>query len=153
MKSILAAVDDSPGAQSVLQAAIEMARKTGARLRLLRVVRVPPDLAPSEWASSPTQILDGFIATAKRDLAELAQLVDPDMLEAVAAQVGVPWDAICSQAREHDCDLIVIGSPGHGFFERIVGTTAAKVVNHADRAVLVVPRLERSRDEPPRHAS
>jgi universal stress protein F len=143
MKSILVAVDDSPGARSVLEAGIDMARKTGARIRLLRVVSLPPDLAPTEWASSPTQVVDGFIMTAR--------LVPDGLLEAATAQVGVAWDAICTNAREHDCDLIVIGSPGHGFFERLVGTTAAKVVNHADRAVLVVPH--KHADERPRHAA
>ena len=34
--------------------------------------------------------------------------------------------------------VIVIGSHGYGGLERLLGTTAARVVNHADRAVLVV---------------
>lgn len=33
---------------------------------------------------------------------------------------------------------IVIGSHGHGGIDRVLGTTAAKLVNHADRNVLVV---------------
>ena len=90
MKHVLVAVDDSAGASSVLEAGIDMARRTGATVRLLRVVGVPPDLAPSEWASSPTQVIDGFIETAKRDLSELARLVPEGMLEAVTAQVGPP---------------------------------------------------------------
>ena len=52
--------------------------------------------------------------------------------------VGIPWDTICSVAKEEDVDLIVIGSHGYDILDRIVGTTAAKVVNHADRSVLVV---------------
>ena len=51
---------------------------------------------------------------------------------------GEGADAICSAAREHDVDLIVIGSHGYGILDRLLGTTAAKVVNHADRSVLVV---------------
>ena len=54
------------------------------------------------------------------------------------------WDAICSHALEHDVDVIVIGSHDYRFLDRIVGTTAAKVVNHADRPVLVVrPKVVR----------
>ena len=52
--------------------------------------------------------------------------------------VGVPWDTICTVAKEDNVDLIVIGSHGYDILDRIVGTTAAKVVNHADRSVLVV---------------
>jgi nucleotide-binding universal stress UspA family protein len=34
--------------------------------------------------------------------------------------------------------LIVIGAHGYGIVDRILGTTAGRVVNHADRSVLVV---------------
>jgi nucleotide-binding universal stress UspA family protein len=34
--------------------------------------------------------------------------------------------------------MIVIGSHDYRLIDRIIGTTAAKVVNHADRPVLVV---------------
>ncbi len=51
---------------------------------------------------------------------------------------AAPWDGICRAAREHDADMIVIGSHGYGALDRLLGTTAAKVVNHADRNVLVV---------------
>jgi nucleotide-binding universal stress UspA family protein len=33
---------------------------------------------------------------------------------------------------------VVLGSHGYSGFDRILGTTAAKVVNHCDRSVLVV---------------
>ena len=145
MKSLLVAVDDSPGAVRVLRAGVDMAQRTSAQVRLLRVVGVPPDLAATEWAASPTQVVDGFLVTARRDLEEMSALVPPELLAGLTVQVGTAWDAICSHAVEHDCDMIVIGSPGQGFFERLVGTTAAKVVNHADRAVLVVPREPREK--------
>ena len=41
-------------------------------------------------------------------------------------------------AEKQHADLIVIGAQGYGILDRIMGTTAAKVVNHADRPVLVV---------------
>ena len=140
MSSLLVAVDDSPSASHVLRDGVAMARRLGAKVRLLRVVGVPADFAPTEWAASPTQVVDGLLATARRDLEELAILVPDDLLESLTVQVGTAWDAICQSANEHDCDMIVIGAPGHGFFDRLVGTTAAKIVNHADRAVYVVPR-------------
>src|SRR5262249_52175656 len=72
------------------------------------------------------------------EIEEAAATVPPELLDGAYAQVGVAWDAICSAAREHDVDLIVIGSHGYGLLDRLLGTTAAKVVNHADRSVLVV---------------
>ena len=56
----------------------------------------------------------------------------------VLVRTGSPWSAICAAAREHDADLIVLGAHGYDAVDHILGTTAAKVVNHADRSVLVV---------------
>lgn len=138
MKRILVAVDASPRASAVLEAGIELARTTGAKILLLRAVGLPPDLPANAWTTPPTQVVDGFMLTAKRDLAEMSKHVPTELFEGATAEVGVAWDAICSVAREHDVDMIVIGSHGYRLLDRLVGTTAAKVVNHADRPVLVV---------------
>ena len=57
--------------------------------------------------------------------------------------IGTPWQSIERAATEGDVDLIVVGSHGYHALDRVLGTTAAKVVNHADRAVLVVRAPER----------
>ena len=62
----------------------------------------------------------------------------PGIFRSHFARDGVAWDAICTAAKEVDADLIVIGSHGYGVIDRLLGTTAAKVVNHADRSVYVV---------------
>jgi len=139
MKRILVAVDASPCAPSVVQAGIDLARTNSAKLLLLRAVGLPPEPLPlNGFATPPTQVLDGMMVTAKRDLAELSRRVPMELLEGATTQVGVAWDAICTFARDHDVDMIVIGAHGYRFIDRIIGTTAAKVVNHADRPVLVV---------------
>ena len=54
----------------------------------------------------------------------------------------MPWEGVCRVARERQVDLIVVGSHGYGgAMDHILGTTAAKIVNHADRNVLVVRTL------------
>jgi universal stress protein F len=138
MKRILVGLDSSPRAKEVLAAAIDLAQRTGAKLRLLRAVGLPPELPANVWALPPTQVTEMFLATARRELEEASKQVPPNLLEGLGAQVGVAWDAICSAAREQDADMIVIGSHGYGILDRLLGTTAAKVVNHADRSVLVV---------------
>jgi universal stress protein F len=62
----------------------------------------------------------------------------PARLEKLVAAFATPWDGICRAGREEAADLIAIGSHGYGGLDRLLGTTAAKVVNHADRNVLVV---------------
>jgi nucleotide-binding universal stress UspA family protein len=138
MKRILVALDSSPRARGVLAAAVDLARRTGAKLRLLRAVGLPPELPATLWAMPPNQLLESFLVTARREIDELAKSAPPELVEGSSATVGVAWDTICAAAREHDADLIVIGSHGYGLLDRLLGTTAAKVVNHADRSVLVV---------------
>jgi nucleotide-binding universal stress UspA family protein len=138
MRRILVALDASPRAPVVLSAAVDLARRTGAKLRLLRCVTLPPELPANVWALSPAQLTDTFLVNAKQDIEEIARDVPPELLDGAYAQVGVAWDAICSAAREYDVDLIVVGAHGYGLIDRLIGTTAAKVVNHADRSVLVV---------------
>ena len=53
-------------------------------------------------------------------------------------RTGVAWHVVCAVAAEVNANLIVIGSHGYAGFDRILGTTAERVVNHADRSVLVV---------------
>jgi nucleotide-binding universal stress UspA family protein len=148
MKRILVALDSSPRAIDVLVTAVALARSTGGKLRLLRAVGLPPELPTNVWAMPQSQILETFLASAKRELELLAREVPPEYFEGATAQVGVAWDAICSYGREHDVDLIVVGAQGYSILDRIMGTTAAKVVNHADRPVLVVrPKGKRSSHE------
>ncbi|MBN9159385.1 MAG: universal stress protein [Myxococcales bacterium] len=138
MRRILVGLDSSPRAKDVLAAAVDLAQRTQAKLRLLRCVALPPELPANLWTLPPAQVTETFLATARREIEEAGANVPPELLDGAYAQLGVAWDAICSAAREHDADLIVIGSHGYGLLDRLLGTTAAKVVNHADRSVLVV---------------
>jgi nucleotide-binding universal stress UspA family protein len=74
----------------------------------------------------------------RRELERLALTVPAENLDGVATAVGRPWSAICRAARFYDADVVVIGSHGHEALDRVLGTTAAKVVNHADRSVFIV---------------
>jgi nucleotide-binding universal stress UspA family protein len=138
MRRILVGLDSSPRAKDVLATAVDLAKRTGAKIRLLRAVPLPPELPANLWALPPAHVTDTMLGIAKRELEEAAREVPPELFDGCSAQVGVAWDAICAAAREHDVDLIVIGSHGYRLLDRLLGTTAAKVVNHADRSVLVV---------------
>lgn len=138
MNRILVALDSSPRAAQVLDTAIELGKRSGAKLKLLRAVALPADLPTSIWATPSKDLLDELLVGARRELDDMAARVPPEVLDGVIVQVGVPWDTVCAAARELDVDLVVIGSHGYGLVDRLVGTTAAKIVNHADRSVLVV---------------
>lgn len=53
--------------------------------------------------------------------------------------VGEPAETIAKEARKERCDLIIMGSHGHGALQRILlGSVASKVLAHTDIPVTVV---------------
>jgi universal stress protein F len=143
MKKILVALDGSPRERGVLDAAIALGRKTSAQLVLFRSVGIPADLPPEAYAAAPEAIPALLEDRARKALETCRAQVPPEIRGPVRTTVGTPWQAIDRVAREEDVDLVVIGSHGYGGVDHLLGTTAAKVVNHVDRSVLVVRAAER----------
>lgn len=137
MKRILVCLDSSPRAGDVLAAAHDLARRTGAKLAVFRSVGLPPEFDKELLAISPNDVVGELEKRAKGDLEKLTASAKDD-IEGIYVRIGTPWDAICTEAKLLDCDLIVLGSHGYSAIDRLIGTTAAKVVNHADRSVMVV---------------
>jgi len=138
MKLLLTCLDGSPRAAKVLASAIDLASRTGAKLRLFRSVGVDPNLGHDVVGMSAPEVTELLLGRARRELRELADTVPVELLHGISTHLGTPWDAICREAVSTGCDLIVIGAHGYDALDRVLGTTAAKVVNHADRPVLVV---------------
>ena len=90
-------------------------------------------------AMSPTDVLSVLEQRADLELTALAKTLIPSTIRwETRVETAVAWQAICHAAQTVEADLIVIGAHGYGGLDRILGTTAARVVNHADRSVLVV---------------
>jgi nucleotide-binding universal stress UspA family protein len=138
MKRILVCLDASPRAASVLQTATDLAVKTGAKLVLLRSVGIPAEIDQEFYVHAAQSMTEMLVDKAKKDLDALAKNVPAGVIEGFDVHIGTPWDTICREAKARDCDLVVVGSHGYSGLDRILGTTAGKVVNHADRNVLVV---------------
>jgi nucleotide-binding universal stress UspA family protein len=138
MKRLLVALDGSPHAQSVLAAAIALAERTDGKLILFRAVEVPTESTALAFSLPPGELEAAMQKAAETALADYTHKVPPERLEGARVGVGSPWRAICDAASDANVDLIVVGSQGYGTLERILGTTASRVVNRADRSVLVV---------------
>jgi nucleotide-binding universal stress UspA family protein len=138
---ILVALDASARARGVLAAAVDLARRFEAKLVLFRAVGMPPARELEAMDEAPEKVPEILEHHAEHDLEELARNVPPELLGKVSVHLGTPWQAICRAAQQEGAQLIVLGSHGYGGLDRILGTTAAKVVNHADRSVLVVRDL------------
>jgi nucleotide-binding universal stress UspA family protein len=136
MKKILVGLDGSEHERVVLAAAEDLARRMGATLLLYRAVPLPIGLPPNAFGITPAAFGDLLIDDAKQHLQVLAAA--DDLVAGRLVELGSPWRAICEAAKREKVDLIVIGSHGYHGLDRVLGTTAAKVVNHADRTVMVV---------------
>jgi nucleotide-binding universal stress UspA family protein len=138
MEKMLVGLDGSPRAAGVLTAALALARASGAKLHLFRGVGLPPDVPAAAWSVPPGELEVVLEREALEALEAIAGNMPPYLLGGVSVALGVPWQAICEAGRRENVDLIVVGSHGYGVLDRVLGTTAAKVVNHADRSVRVV---------------
>lgn len=141
MKRILVCLDASPRAPAVLAAAADLAQRTGAKMSLLRAVGLPPELHKIISVDLGANVIETLQAKAREDLEILSQDIPQTLVEGLHVHVGTPWDTICREAKTLDSDVVVIGSHGYGGLDRVLGTTAAKVVNHCDRSVFVVRSL------------
>jgi len=143
MDRILVGLDASVRAEGVLKAAEELARRAGGKLILFRAVGVPIEVPQEAFSMSPASLAELLQAEARKHMDQLAATVPPELLLEVFVEVGTPWQSICHAADQRNVDLIIIGSHGYSGLDRLIGTTAAKVVNHAKQSVLVVRAPER----------
>jgi nucleotide-binding universal stress UspA family protein len=138
MDKIVVAVDGSPRQKEVLRVAAELAQQSQAELLLVRAVTVPVELPPQALAAAPGSVATILEDAAHKDMTQLEKDLGGHVKTHRWVGLGAPWRVICDVASEQHADLIVVGSHGYGTLERLIGTTADKVLHHADRNVLVV---------------
>lgn len=143
MRTVLVCLDGSEREKGVLDAAIGVGRRAGAKLVLLRCVGLPYDLPAEAYAMNPDDVEKVLAQRAHADLHALEKLVPEALRAGTRVVVGGVAASIQRAAEEIDADLVVVGAHGYNAIDRVVGTTAARVVNRADRAVLVVRAPER----------
>jgi nucleotide-binding universal stress UspA family protein len=140
MDRILVGLDASERAPLVLEAAVDLSRRTGGKLILFRAVGVPHEIPVEAYTMTPTSLAELLEREAQKYLDGVAAGLPEEMLAESVVHVGTPWQGICAAADKHRADMIVIGSHGYSGLDRLIGTTAGKVVNHAHQSVLVVRR-------------
>jgi nucleotide-binding universal stress UspA family protein len=138
-RTMLVPLDGSSVAPVVFMTAVQMAKVLDARVHLLRVVVIDPVFPPAAHVK-PDGLESKLVADAQQELAKwMASVTGVDFGPPLVV-LGDPWRAILDVSRAVDIDLIVLGSHRYHGVDRILGTVASKVVNHADRDVLVVHR-------------
>jgi len=137
---ILVGIDGSPRQPQVVRSAAELAVCFGAQLILVRVIGVPPEIPAEAW-QCPDMDLKTFLEHKARQELDAGVALLPAALQRTVQRetlFATPWQGLCAAADSYAADLIVIGSHGYGGLDRVLGTTAARVVNHAACSVFVV---------------
>jgi nucleotide-binding universal stress UspA family protein len=96
---------------------------------------------------SPPELFDAAVRETEREL-ERCRARAEELSDRPTGSVllkGAPADALVGWAREHPCDLIVLGTHGRSGLKRFVlGSVAEKVVRTAPCSVMVARPLATS---------
>ncbi len=133
---VLAAVDLSYAALPTLDQAVDFARLLGGPLRALHVLEPLPNTP-----ELPFPMDAGTFETQSRERLDQhvwPALPVPDHHKVV--RHGVALDTIAEEAVAWRADVIVVGSHGKGWVDRLViGSLTEDLLNHLPTAVLVIP--------------
>jgi nucleotide-binding universal stress UspA family protein len=135
---ILVGIDGSDMSHLVAAEAAKLAARLGGSLTLFRAVTLPPDLPPSFLVMAPDDVQKALVEGAERNLREVAARLPAGLVAGKRVEINTPWRGLVTAAKELHADLVVIGAHSHHGIERLLGTTAGKVVDHCDRSVMVV---------------
>jgi universal stress protein F len=133
-KTILVPIDMSHIAKG--KANIDLAAQhaaAGARIILLNVVEEIPNWAAVEL---PAGLLDKSLEASQSELKAIATAAG--MKVEVEVRTGHSYNTILEVAEKKNVDLIIIASHRPGLQDYFLGSTASKVVRHANCSVLVV---------------
>ncbi len=134
---ILMADDGSEGAAKAVPVAIDLARQYGAELHVVAVEEVPYVPTTIGEVEDAREEADHRLMPAIERAKQLAKLKDITLVTHLVA--GHPTRAIVELIETYRFDLLVIGFNAHsGFYDRIIGGTAHRLVQLAPCAVLVV---------------
>lgn len=89
-----------------------------------------------------TKNAEGFVQDAKKIIEEKLGDATPKIETAVI--MTTPKTAIVEEAKDWGADLIVVGSHGYGFWDRmLIGSVSDAVIHHAPCSVLIVRDVEK----------
>jgi len=145
---VLVAVDGSDATAPTLLAAERLAKVLGARIRIvfvvepLRLMYIP--VAPFDQAGFEQRLRDAF----DRAVASLPVAVPEEQV----VRRGAAAETIAEEAASWHADLLVMGSHGKGWMDRmLVGSTTERLLNVLPTSLVVIPTGTRApRVETPR---
>ncbi len=142
VRRILVPHDGSEPVETVLKAAVVLAKLCGASISLVRVV--PPPFIGDVLTALSSDALDRFgvdtlAGEAKEDLDRRAEMLRAEGLTVTSTVLvnANPARAILEHLTDCDPDMIAMGTHGRGLSRLFVGSVADKVMRGSGRAVLL----------------
>jgi universal stress protein A len=128
---VLHPTDFSDASTVACEKAVDLARQCGAKLTVLHVYANPLMAEGFAYVPDPRPELEEQLRKVGNEQLPIA--VDREL------RVGVAAEQIVEYAREHHCDLIVMGTHGRtGLSHLLMGSVAESVLRHAPCPVMVV---------------
>ena len=154
MSTVLLATDGSDLASTAMAKGVAL---LGRDHRFVTLAVVPPVFVPTA-STSPMDTHPTLVDTeleheleAKQRAVQDTEIHELDAVLDIRAEhlveIGEPGPMICDVAERVGADIIVIGSHGHGWFQRVLlGSVSTHVLHHAHCPVLVI-RTEEAADQ------
>lgn len=134
-RRVLVAADLSDAAGPTVALAERFARLVGAELRLLTVFEPLPEL-PDVPPMDPAQYFTLAQETLERDV--WPQVKTPGVEKLV--RHGLVVDTLSREAADWNADVLVVGSHGKGWAQRVLlGSVTERLINHLPASLLVAP--------------
>ncbi|MDP5062046.1 MAG: universal stress protein [Maribacter sp.] len=139
MKKIIVLTDFSNQSEQALKAAADLAKKHKVELLVVHML----ELNQAIITSTDGMYIEQTVFMVKLAEKNLKEFLEKPYLEGVTVTPVIKHYKVYSElntiAKEHDADLIVMGSNGSsGFEEMLIGSNAEKVVRNATIPVLVI---------------
>jgi nucleotide-binding universal stress UspA family protein len=135
VQRVLVALDTSDAAAGTLEEASRLARTFGAKLRALSVIELLPPM-PEGIQIDPTPYYDLCRETIDSVVQPLAEKAGAELL----IRRGLTLDTIRTEAAEWHADLVVVGSHGKRWTQRLMlGSVTERLLGDLPASLVVVP--------------
>lgn len=147
LQSILCPTDFSEFSEQAVRFACELAEQFRSELHLVNVIQDYETVAPGSGGQSFAPFADWLPELRKQSQEHLAKLPAAEWAAKVPVhretRVGPPVDEIVKYAKEHNIDLIVVGTHGRrGVKHMLLGSVAENIVRYAPCPVLTVRKTQ-----------
>ncbi len=149
---MLIATDASEYSNAAIDKGLEMLKTDDIEIKIVSVIEPPLTTAEPfagavdlyrETENAVHRQAETAVSAGENRVRSLLGAKLPESALSTDILIGSPARRIVEEAQKWEADLIVIGSHGYGFWERMMlGSVSQSVVQHAPCSVLVVRRSE-----------